>query len=84
MYEWMGKKLDNAHAGKDAVMWVLLYIGDGDVNWCDPSDFFPNLERFIPFKPIIPQLLISPRGKSKGNKLIAERWSLQACDNSKN
>lgn len=39
-----GKKLDNAHAGKDAVMWVLLYVGDGGINWCDPSDFFPNLE----------------------------------------
>ena len=42
---WVGgEKLGKAHAGKDAVMWILLNMANGSVNWCNPSDFFPSLK----------------------------------------
>lgn len=43
-----GKLNGNAYAGQDAVVWVLLHIANGSVNWCDASSFFPSLKCSYP------------------------------------
>lgn len=66
-----GKEVnDNTHAGRVAVIWVLLYISNGSVNWYDPFDFFlfsQDLKVFINLKPVVLLLLMSPPevGKEK-------------------
>lgn len=68
---WVNEKIKrvkgkiNAYAGKDAEVWVFLYIANGIVNWHDASHFFQAIKVFIPFKPVIPQLLISPTERAK-------------------
>lgn len=62
----MGKKLNgDAQVGTHAAIWGLLYVADGSRNWHDASSSFQVLKTFVPFKPVIPQLLISLRERAK-------------------